>query len=422
MGKRLLLADDSVTIQKVVEITFADKDYELELASNGDEALQEAQKKRPDLILADVFMPGLDGYQLCEKIKNTPEMAGVPVLLLAGTFEPFDEERAGAVGASGWISKPFTSQALVDKVVQTLEEATEQEQQWQATPSKTPADSMLNAFESAAATEFGSGRSDELSPQDGQSTSVVEPVPAQEEPAPDFATGGREDFSFEDLASADAASDNAAQKEKPSATPATPAPDSSGFAETPSMPADDFSFTPTESEQAAEPASAAAAPNDPFAQAEESSALLSQEEPGSEAQDFSFSADSDNAESEPELPDLDEFTSPAPETEESPLDAAVGQKAEDDVRASGREVIELKEDDILAEGKYAATPTRVEARAAYLSDEELERIVERVAANVIERIATPIMEKVVWEVVPDLAESMIREEMNQIKQQADTNP
>jgi hypothetical protein len=111
------------------------------------------------------------------------------------------------------------------------------------------------------------------------------------------------------------------------------------------------------------------------------------------------------------LPSLDEFAPPktgatATTTEEKP-DIAQG-------------VIELQEEDIVAEGKYAATKSRVEARAAYLSDAELERIVERVAVSVIERLATPVMEKVVWEVVPDLAESMIREEMEKIKRHADT--
>lgn len=175
MGKRLLLADDSITIQKVVEITFADKDYELDLAGNGDDALKSAQTTCPDLILADVFMPGLDGYQICERIKNNPDLTGVPVLLLAGTFEPFDEQRAEQVGAAGWISKPFTSQALIDKVEQTLAKTTEQEQQWQGKPSKSPSDSMLNAFEQVAATEFSSGQGGELSEEGSRSVPASTP-------------------------------------------------------------------------------------------------------------------------------------------------------------------------------------------------------------------------------------------------------
>ncbi|MCA1797437.1 MAG: response regulator [Geobacteraceae bacterium] len=432
MGKRLLLADDSVTIQKVVEITFADKDYELDLASNGDEALQKAQNLRPDLILADVFMPGLDGYQLCEQIKNMSEMAAVPVLLLAGTFEPFDEERAGQVGAAGWISKPFASQALVDKVEQVLAEVAEQEQEWQTTPSKSPADSMLNAFEQASATAFGSGRSDELSAEDTRSAPVSGPASDGEKTAPadprhqekgtsDFATGEREDFSFEDLASADATPPEPAQEETHPDASVSPEPDLTPLDETPSIPADDFSFTPAEPEPAVKSAPADAPPADPFAEAEQSSDIPADEKSTSAPQDFSFSVDIDKTDTEPELPDLDEFTAPAPEAEIPPLDTGVQQEAEHAATSAGADVIELQEDDIVAEGKYAATPSRVEARAAYLSDEELERIVERVAGSVIERLATPLMEKVVWEVVPDLAESMIREEMQKIRQHADVS-
>jgi len=433
MAKRLLLADDSVTIQKVVEITFADKDYELDLASNGDEALQAAQKQRPDLILADVFMPGLDGYQLCERLKSMSDLAGIPLLLLAGTFEPFDEERAGQVGAAGWISKPFTSQVLVDKVEQTLAEATEQEEQWQGTPSKSPADSMLNVFEQAAATEFGSGRNDELSAEDTRSASVSAPEPetekttpsdpfaapqTQEENAPDFATGGREDFSFEDLASADTAQDSPqsyepneeTQKTEVPSEPYAPAsatsePDAIEAEETPSVPAADFSFTSAEPESPTISAPADESFSDPFAAAEE----------GRDA----FSADAES-----ELPSLDEFTAPAsaagpaPGADDVPSQDAA-QKPESNAHSADSRVIALQEDQIVAEGRYAATSSRVETRAAFLSDEELERIVERVAGSVIERLATPIMEKVVWEVVPDLAEGMIREEMEKIRQHAD---
>jgi CheY-like chemotaxis protein len=411
MGKRLLLADDSVTIQKVVEITFADKDYELDLTGNGNEALQAAQKQRPDLILADVFMPGMDGYQLCEQIKSTPDLAGVPVLLLAGTFEPFDEERAGQVGAVGWISKPFTSQALVDKVEETLAQIPQEDEQWHSAPSKSPAESMLGAFEQAAATDFGSGRQDEFAPETDAGADIQSPVPPQEPSAAaslqqssehsslegahpqgststDFGSGGREDFSFEDLA---APEEGASLRQEESSE--------AEMDYTPEATDADFSFTPVEPEEKKSSFSAEEPATDPFTASSEQSA------------DFSFSAPADKTETEPDLPSLDEFALPetgaTTTTAEEKPDIAQG-------------VIELQEEDIVAEGKYAATEPRVEARAAYLSDAELERIVERVAGSVIERLATPVMEQVVWEVVPDLAESMIREEMEKIKRHADT--
>lgn len=123
MSRKLLLADDSVTIQKVIGITFVNEDYTLAVADNGDAALEKARSDRPDLILADVFMPGKNGYELCAAVKADPSLAGVPVLLLTGTFEPFDEAKAQASGADGWIAKPFESQTLINRVKELLDKA-----------------------------------------------------------------------------------------------------------------------------------------------------------------------------------------------------------------------------------------------------------------------------------------------------------
>src|SRR5512134_998731 len=116
MGKTLLLADDSVTIQKVVGISFANEDVTLVTVDNGDDAIARARALRPDVVLADVVMPGKNGYEVCEAIKGDPALRHIPVLLLTGTFEAFDEERARRVGADGHITKPFEAQALVDTV------------------------------------------------------------------------------------------------------------------------------------------------------------------------------------------------------------------------------------------------------------------------------------------------------------------
>jgi CheY-like chemotaxis protein len=120
MPKTLLLADDSVTIQKVVGISFANEDVVLLTVDNGDDAVARAQETNPDVILADVAMPGKDGYEVCEAIKGDPALRHIPVLLLSGTFESFDEDRARQVGADGHITKPFEAQALVDRVNELL--------------------------------------------------------------------------------------------------------------------------------------------------------------------------------------------------------------------------------------------------------------------------------------------------------------
>ena len=120
MPKTLLLADDSVTIQKVVGISFASEDVTLVTVDNGDDALTKAREVGPDLILADVVMPGKNGYEVCEAIKADPALRHIPVLLLTGTFEAFDEERAEAAGAAGHVSKPFEAQTLVARAKELL--------------------------------------------------------------------------------------------------------------------------------------------------------------------------------------------------------------------------------------------------------------------------------------------------------------
>jgi len=123
MPKTLLLADDSVTIQKVVGISLANEDITLVTVENGDDAVTRAAEIRPDIVLADIVMPGKNGYEVCEAVKNDPQLAATPVLLLTGTFEAFDAERARQVGADGHITKPFEAQALVDQVNQLLARA-----------------------------------------------------------------------------------------------------------------------------------------------------------------------------------------------------------------------------------------------------------------------------------------------------------
>ncbi|BCB96401.1 hypothetical protein JZK55_13230 [Dissulfurispira thermophila] len=116
MPYKLLLADDSLTIQKVVELVLAPEDFEIRAFNDGEQALQALESFKPDIILADIEMPKLNGYQLCEKIKNDMATAMIPVILLAGAFEPFDEEYAKSVYADDFIIKPFESQELISKV------------------------------------------------------------------------------------------------------------------------------------------------------------------------------------------------------------------------------------------------------------------------------------------------------------------
>lgn len=121
MTRTILLADDSVTIQKVVELTFMDEDFRVVSVGTGTEAIERLGDVAPDLVIADVHMPGADGYEVAARVRD--ERPGTPVLLLAGTFEVFDQERADTVGASAHLKKPFDSQELLRRVRELLESA-----------------------------------------------------------------------------------------------------------------------------------------------------------------------------------------------------------------------------------------------------------------------------------------------------------
>lgn len=125
MSKRkLLLADDSITIQKVVNLTFADEGIEVTAVGDGNAAMEKFVELTPDLVMVDVNMPGFDGYRICEMIKQDDETKHIPVILLVGSFEPFDEEEARRVGADDYLTKPFQSiRQLVGKVTALLDAA-----------------------------------------------------------------------------------------------------------------------------------------------------------------------------------------------------------------------------------------------------------------------------------------------------------
>jgi CheY-like chemotaxis protein len=120
MSKKILLADDSITIQKVVELTFSEGDYQVFSVGNGAQALKKIHEVRPDVALLDVIMPEANGYEVCEKVKRNPETSWIPILLLTGTFEPYDRKRAEAAGANGHLTKPFESQMLISKVEELI--------------------------------------------------------------------------------------------------------------------------------------------------------------------------------------------------------------------------------------------------------------------------------------------------------------
>ena len=113
---RLLLADDSVTIQRVIEMTFAAEDITVTAVSDGEQAMARIAQDHFDIVLADIAMPKRNGYEVAEFVKSRPDLASIPVLLLAGAFEPVDQQRAEQVKCDGVLVKPFEPQQVIARV------------------------------------------------------------------------------------------------------------------------------------------------------------------------------------------------------------------------------------------------------------------------------------------------------------------
>jgi CheY-like chemotaxis protein len=113
LARTVLLADDSVTAQNMGRRILTDAGYEVVTVNNGSAALKKIHESRPDLIVLDVYMPGYGGLEVCQRLKESPDTARIPVLLSVGKMEPFKPEEAKRVRADGHIVKPFEASELL---------------------------------------------------------------------------------------------------------------------------------------------------------------------------------------------------------------------------------------------------------------------------------------------------------------------
>jgi CheY-like chemotaxis protein len=117
---KILVADDNSNVQKTVALALADLGVEVVAVNNGDAAIRKLADIAPDLVLADIFMPVRNGYEVCEYVKKDTRFANVPVVLLVGAFDPLDEREAQRVGADGILKKPFVPPDPLMTMVKTL--------------------------------------------------------------------------------------------------------------------------------------------------------------------------------------------------------------------------------------------------------------------------------------------------------------
>jgi len=422
MGNRLLLADDSITIQKVVAIIFANEEFELTVVDNGTAALEKAREIHPDVMLVDALMPGKTGYEVCSEIRRDPKLSSVPILLLIGAFEPLDEEKARDCGADASISKPFESQQLIDRVKEMLELG--------KTRSSAPPVARELPVESAAEELWGDLSSfDTMPPIDVPAAAAA--LPKAEPPREPVAPAA-----FATPAAPPPEPPAAAQPAAFTPPPAAPRPEPVAAARAPyeeelvEASYEDDLWGAFEAEE--EPGVSAAPPSQLFGvvgpesefEAEEFFSFeddaeeieetgpaldLGQEfaEPAASEEFFSFSEEElPSAEPEPEsfqLPEYDPFSFEPEELEPAAPPAAAPVEAPPEEVAAPQPLHAPHAPEPRAE---VAAEAKAPAVAAF-SEADLIAALSKISREVIERI--------VWEVVPDLAEVLIKEEIKKLK-------
>jgi CheY-like chemotaxis protein len=172
--RSLLLADGSVTIQRVMELTFAHEDIRVTAVSDGRKAIQHLDSQPVDVVLADVDLPEIDGYSLAAHMRRVPRLKTVPVLLLAGAFEPVDQAKAREVGSDGVITKPFEPQVVVTRVKELIDQRDRQKlpvpskaakaEETQSAPKPVPVPAPSPVVTRAAWPEAAFPRAAELEP------------------------------------------------------------------------------------------------------------------------------------------------------------------------------------------------------------------------------------------------------------------
>jgi CheY-like chemotaxis protein len=411
MGSKVLLADDSVTIQKVVGIIFANEGYELTVVDNGDAAVRKAAEIKPDVILVDALMPGKNGYEVCREVRQNPAIAHTGILLMTGAFEVVDEEKNRQSGADEFITKPFESQTLIEATNRMIALSAQRASapapaapampEPQAAPVVPPVAAPAApapSIDDVWATGFDMEPAAEPAPEP-----VFDAPPASEAPA----VATVKVTSDEDLWGAfdmDAV-------EAPAAATPSPLP-------VQAAPVDDvFSFE-TET-----PAAVQAPAEDEFVLED-----LATEEP-EPAPDAVSSGFEPVGEEEISFSDFEPAPTQKVETAQVPLEEDFSSISFDEEPAAPAAVPApppVQPAPVIPEPVMAAPPVMPEpavaappaapvytplpetaAPQASLDESQLRELLSKVSRDVIERI--------VWEVVPDLAESIIKDEIRKLK-------
>jgi len=120
--KKVLIVDDEEKVRRLIETTLSIGDFQIFQAKDGEEALKIAQEEKPALILLDIMMPGIDGFEVCKRLKSNSETKSSCVIMLTAKGQKQDIEKGYAVGADDYFVKPFSPMELLNKVEKVLGE------------------------------------------------------------------------------------------------------------------------------------------------------------------------------------------------------------------------------------------------------------------------------------------------------------
>jgi CheY-like chemotaxis protein len=415
MAKTILLADDSITIQKIVSLTFSGEGVEVVAVGNGDAALKKIYEIRPELVLADIFMPGKNGYEVCDRIKNDPDLAHLPVILLVGAFEPFDSNEAARVKASGHLTKPFEINVLIS-AVNSLINAAEQV--------KSSDTVRQESLESEA--PRGGGSTNPFAEQDLTKVEGVVPhvsvPPISPSPSPLTSEPVPVPSAFSRGEEHDAFMPEALQKQHKAleiGTPQAPKPTEETFLGTPSILLED-----------ADPLGLYATDPMPGMPPVEGEGLLELK-----------SLVIDVWEPRPaSVADIDLLPGPARTKEEIPLNVASSSAgpvpSTEEIRSPGSSSPSFKwtegevaqavpsyphsgvsvavEEETRANGKVVPAAELFQSngeKTPFDSMLDQPELIDLIARKVVEKLSKEVIEKIAWEVIPDLAEIMIKEQL-----------
>jgi DNA-binding response OmpR family regulator len=120
MAHRILIADDEPNIVLALEFLMKKEGYEVQTANDGEHALRAIETSHPDLVLLDIMMPNLDGYEVCQRIRSNPSMKDIIIIMLTAKGREIEREKGLALGADFYITKPFSTREVVQKVREVL--------------------------------------------------------------------------------------------------------------------------------------------------------------------------------------------------------------------------------------------------------------------------------------------------------------